>query len=125
MQRIVTWHSVQGHVSSRTYIHYGIFTVLTFDSIYAIFGILSVLAFGNIHDFGNVHAAFGVLANFFGVLAVLDLSIFVPLIQHCKVWFVASCEQQHELLIVAWGSVLSFLAFVCCCHRSSRYDNKK
>jgi hypothetical protein len=42
---------------------------------------------------------------FFGVLAVLDLSIFAPLIQQCVVWFVASCEQQHELLIVAWESV--------------------
>jgi hypothetical protein len=42
---------------------------------------------------------------FFGVLAVRDLSIFAPLIQHCVVWFVASFEQQHELLIIAWESV--------------------
>jgi hypothetical protein len=45
------------------------------------------------------------LHPFFGVLTVLDLGIFVLLIQHCVVWFVASCEQQHEILIVAWESV--------------------
>jgi hypothetical protein len=45
------------------------------------------------------------LHAFFGVLTVLDLGIFVLLIQHCVVWFVASCEQQHEILIVAWESV--------------------
>jgi hypothetical protein len=42
---------------------------------------------------------------FFGVLAVFDLGVFAPLIQHCVVWFVASCKQQHELLIIAWKSV--------------------
>ncbi len=77
---------------------HGIFTVLAFGSVYAIFGTLNVLAFGNVNDLGNVHAAFG-------VLAVLDLSVFASLIKQCVVWFVASCKQQHELLIIAWESV--------------------
>jgi hypothetical protein len=43
---------------------------------------------------------------FFGILTVLNLGIFVPLILalHGTV-VVASCEQQHEILIVAWESV--------------------
>ena len=43
---------------------HGIFTVLAFDSVYAIFGTLNVLAVGNVHDLGDVHAAFGVLTSF-------------------------------------------------------------
>ncbi len=43
---------------------HGIFTVLAFGSAYAICGALNVLAFGNVHDLGDVHAAFGVLTRF-------------------------------------------------------------
>ena len=64
MRLILAWHVVQGHLSSRTYMLHGIFTVLAFGSAYAIFGALNVLAFGNVHDLGDVHAAFGVLARF-------------------------------------------------------------
>jgi hypothetical protein len=43
---------------------HGIFIVLAFGSGYAIFGTLNVLAFGNVHDLGDVHAAFTVLTSF-------------------------------------------------------------
>jgi len=43
---------------------------------------------------------------FFGVLTVLDLGIFVLLIVALRgTVAVASCEQQHEVLIVVWESV--------------------
>jgi hypothetical protein len=46
------------------------------------------------------------LHTFFGVLTVLNLGIFVPLILALRgMVAVASCEQQHEFLIVAWESV--------------------
>ncbi len=72
-----------------TYAPYGILTVLATGNVHAIFGVINVLAFGNIHDLGDVHAVFGVLA--------------------CLLWCThctrASCKQQHEFLIVAWESV--------------------
>ncbi len=46
------------------YMLHGIFTVLAFGSAYAICGALNVLAFGNVHGFGDVHATFGVLTRF-------------------------------------------------------------
>jgi hypothetical protein len=55
--------------------------------------ILTVLPFGNIHAI-------------FGALTVLDLGVFVPLILAlCGMVVVASCKQQHQILIVAWESV--------------------
>jgi hypothetical protein len=60
---------------------------------YMPYGILTVLAIGNVHAI-------------FGVLTVLDLGISVPLILALRgTVAVASCEQQHEFLIVAWESV--------------------
>jgi len=89
-----------------TYTPYGILTVLANGNVHAIFGVLNVLAFGNIHDFGDVHAVFGGVHAFFGVLTVLDLGIFVLLILALRgTVAVTSCEQQHEFLIVAWESV--------------------
>jgi hypothetical protein len=66
------------------------------------------------------------LHAFFGVLTVLDLGIFVLLILALRgTAAVTSCKQQHKFLIVAWECVRSSLAFVCCCHCSSQYDNKE
>jgi hypothetical protein len=46
------------------------------------------------------------LHTFFGVLTVLNLGIFVLLILALRGTVApASCEQQHEILIVAWESV--------------------
>jgi hypothetical protein len=46
------------------------------------------------------------LHAFFGVLAVLDLSILVPLIVALRgTVIIPSCKQQHEILIVTWESV--------------------
>ena len=45
------------------YMPYGIINVLAFSNVHAIFDALNVLAFGNPHDFGNVHAIFGVLTR--------------------------------------------------------------
>jgi hypothetical protein len=72
----------------------------------------TVLAFGNIHAI-------------FGVLAVLDLGILVPLVVAWRGMVVmAFCEQQHERLIVAWEPLHSSLAFICCCHCSLQHDKK-
>jgi hypothetical protein len=76
------------------------------------FGILTVLAFGNVHAI-------------FGVLVLLDLGMLAPLVIAWRgIVVVAFCERQHERLIVALESLRSSLAFVCCCHRSSRHDKK-
>jgi hypothetical protein len=58
-------------------------------------GIFAMPALGNVHTFGNVHAIFS-------VLTVFNLGILAPLViaWRGKV-IVASCEQQHEILIVA------------------------
>jgi hypothetical protein len=46
------------------------------------------------------------LHAFFGVVAVLDPGVFVPLILALSgTVVVPSCKQQHEILIVAWESV--------------------
>jgi hypothetical protein len=46
------------------------------------------------------------LHTFFGVLTVLDLGIFVPLILALRgTVAVTSCKQQHAFLIVVWESV--------------------
>jgi hypothetical protein len=46
---------------------------------------------------------------FFGILAVLDLSVFAPLILALRgTVALTSCKQQHDILIVAWESYLSF-----------------
>ena len=63
---------------------------------------------------------------FFGILAVLNLGVFAPLIVALRGTFiVACCKQQHEILIVVWESVWSSLALVCSCHCFLWYDNKK
>jgi hypothetical protein len=50
--------------------------------------------------------SFVCLHAFFGVLTVLNLGIFVLLILTLRSTVaVASCEQQHEFLIVAWESI--------------------
>ena len=78
------------------------------------FGVLAILALGNVN-------------NVFGIFNVLDLGVFAPLILALRsTVVVAPCKQQHEILIVVWcESVQSSLAFICCCHCSSQYDNKK
>ncbi len=46
------------------------------------------------------------LHAFFGVLTVFDLGILVPLILALRSTVaIASCKQQHEILMVAWESV--------------------
>ncbi len=51
----------------------GVFAILAHGKVHAVFGILIVLAFGNIHAFGNVYAISS-------ILAVIDLGIFALLI---------------------------------------------
>jgi hypothetical protein len=72
---------------------------------YDIFGILAILALVGVHAFSSVLA----VPNF-GVFALLIV------VWHNMV-IVASCEWQHEHLIVVWELLLSYLAFVfyrCC-----------
>ena len=98
---------------------FGELALLALNNVHAVFGILNVLAFGNVYVVDNVHTIFS-----FGVL---DLGVFASLIValHGMV-IVAFCkQQQHEILIVAWKSDQSSLAFACCCHCFLRYDNKK
>jgi hypothetical protein len=65
------------------------------------------------------------LAYLHAVLGVLDLGVFTLLvIMWCNMVVVASCEQQHKKLIVAWELYHFPLAFVCYCCRFSRYVNK-
>ncbi len=83
----------------------GVFAILTLGSVHAVFGVLNVLVFGDVHAFGNIHAIFG-------VLVILDLSILAPLVAAWRdMAVVASCTQQHESLIVAWELFGSSLAF--------------
>jgi hypothetical protein len=86
---------------------FGILAILALSDVQDIFGVLDVLAFGNIHAFGNVQSVFG-------VLAILNLSILALLV---AVWhgtvIVASREQQHEISIVAWELHSSFPC-ICC-----------
>ena len=42
---------------------YGILTVLAIGNVHAIFGVLNVFAFGNIHGFGDVQVVLSVLAR--------------------------------------------------------------
>ncbi len=85
---------------------HGIFTVLTFGSVYAIFGThLMYLPLAMCMILAMYTPPSVCSQVFFGVLDVLDLGVFALLIQHCVVWFVASCKQQHELLIIVWESV--------------------
>ena len=54
------------------------------------------------------------LHAFFGILAVLNLGIFAPLIVALGgTVIIASCKQQHEILIVAWKSYSSFPCILC------------
>ncbi len=80
----------------------GVLAILALGNVNAVFGVLNVLAFGNLHAFANVYAISS-------VLAVLNLGVFAPLIValHDMV-IVASCEQQHESLIVAWECPIPF-----------------
>jgi hypothetical protein len=97
----------------------GILAILALRDVHAIFGVLNVLAFDYLHASANVDAISS-------VLAVLNLGVFVPLIVAlCDMVIPASCEQQHESLIVAWVSFRSSLAFVCYCCRCLQHDNKK
>jgi hypothetical protein len=68
--------------------------ILALGNVHTIFSILALLAFGNIHAFGNVHAISS-------VLAVLNLSVFALLVIAWRnMVLVASCEQQHEHLLL-------------------------
>ncbi len=85
---------------------YGILIVLAIGNVHAIFGVLNVLAFGNIMTLAMYTPSLVCLHAFFGVLTVLNLGIFVLLILALRgTVAVASCEQQHKILIVAWESV--------------------
>ncbi len=62
----------------------------------------------------------------FGVLALLNLGILVPLIvAWCNMVLVASCKQQHEHLIVAWEFHISpSHLLLYCCHSLQCVNNK-
>jgi hypothetical protein len=89
---------------------HGLFCVLSIlflSNVHTVFSVLALLAFGNIHAFGNVHAISS-------VLALLNLSVFAPLVIAWRnMVLVASCKQQHEHFIVALESFLSFPC-ICC-----------
>ncbi len=82
--------------------------VLALGTVHAVFGILTVLAFGNVYVFGNAHTISSIHAVL-GLDGVFPLLI-VPL-QDMVV--VASCEQQHENLIVFWELYSSFPCIHC------------
>jgi hypothetical protein len=91
----------------------GILAVLALSAVHAFFGKLAVLALDNVHAFSNI-------------LAKPNLKVFVLLVvAWCNMVVIASCKQQQENLIVVWESYCSSLAFVCYCHCSLQYDNKK
>jgi hypothetical protein len=50
-----------------------ILTVIALGAVHAVFGVLTVLAFGNVHAFGKAH-------TISSVLTVLSLSVFALLI---------------------------------------------
>jgi hypothetical protein len=54
----------------------GVLAKLALGDIHDDFGVVNVLAFGNVHAFGDVHTVFG-------VLTALDLGILAPLVNTC------------------------------------------
>jgi hypothetical protein len=67
----------------------GVLAVLALKDVHAVFGVLTALAFGNVHTFGNVRANSS-------ILTLLDLGIFALLaIMWCNVVIVAFCKLQH------------------------------
>jgi hypothetical protein len=88
-----------------------VLVILPLGNAHAVFGVLTVLAFGNVHAFSNVYAISS-------ILTVLNLGVIAPLIfALCNMVIISSCKQQHENLIVAWESFCYSLAFAfyCCC----------
>jgi hypothetical protein len=73
----------------------GVLAIPTLGNVHAVFGILTVLAFDNVHALGNVCAISS-------ILTVLDLGIFALLIVALlDMVIIGSCKQKHESLIVA------------------------
>jgi hypothetical protein len=90
----------------------GALAVLTLKDVHAVIGVLTVLAFGNVHTFGYV-------CTNSSVLALLNLGIFALLVvMWHNVIIVAFFKQQHVNFDCYLGVVLvlpSHLLFYCCC----------
>ncbi len=86
--------------------------VITFFGMRLV-GVLTILTLSNVHAISSI-------------LAVPNLGVFaLPVFTWHDIFVVASCDQQHENLIVAWKLVCSSLAFFFYCHCSLQYDIKK